>query len=99
MFFKQYPREGKIFAETFEVISPRIDDEIQRIRQPFLDFNRDYFQNAIHAMELREGVDEAFAMRYFLFLQDAMNTYLMQDREQMWSEILDVVLYGIVERK
>lgn len=85
-------------------------DEISHIREPYDRMNNEWLMKAIRAGRLRGGIDADSALKYLSVMQDMFNWYclspkyreqplesLMTLHEEKLPEILDHMLYGIIE--
>ncbi len=104
-FFAENPEVAKIFFETMYPVSPSVDAQIAEIKKPFDAFNQSFFHHLLDTLPLRNGVSNETAMNYFMLLQNAMNSYFVANdpgawikREDALPEIIDLLLYGIVDK-
>ncbi len=103
-FFSEHKEMGKVIYETFNPVSPSVDEQIQEIKKPYDEFNRSYFRKLLENLSLREGVAIELAEKYFSLVQVAMNTYFLQESEDSLQQheevlpgILDLILFGIAK--
>ncbi len=107
-FFTKNPDIGKIIAATMHPVSPKVDEQLKEITEPFRQFNRSYFKSVLDTVRLRENVSEETAMQYFFLIQNALNFYFAngEESEEAWvrheealPQILDLVLFGIADKE
>ncbi len=105
-FFSEHKDIGNVIIETFNPVSPSVDDRIMEIKKPYDEFNRNYFRKILEYLPLREGVTTNIAETYFSLVQAAMNSYFLhkpedavEKHEEVLPRILDMILYGIVKEK
>ncbi len=103
-FFSEHKDMGKIIIETFNPVSPSVDDRIGEIKKPYDAFNRMYFRKILDRLSLREGVTADLAEAYFSLVQASMNSYFLTESEEAarkheeWlPKILDLILFGMAK--
>lgn len=110
-YFSQYPRYARIFFEAILQPPAALSAQIRELRKDFDSLNRRNYQTALSKMKLREGVTEKDAVEYYEIMQEMFNGYfsspayagkdfqsLMVDHEEKLPKIMNLMLYGIVER-
>ena len=110
-FIKEKPYESNIIFEILIEDDSHHGDEIKKIKKELEDFNIKYFKHILEHITLRKGVSKKKAEDYFSFMQSAFNVYFAGEdfgvssasertkkHEEVLSEFLDMMLYGIVER-
>lgn len=86
--------------------------QIRTLRKTLDAFNRGIYRAALSKMTLREGISEADAIEYYEIMQEMFNGYfsspvyadkdfrdLVSDHEERLSKLLNMMLYGIGERR
>lgn len=107
-FFRSYPVYQRIFCEA--VISPpaHLRAEIQACKQDFDELNVQILERLLAPLSLRPGVSQAEVIETFRQFQDFINIrYQIADmngqgfaaREENCRRILDILLYGVIERE
>lgn len=87
-------------------------NDIKQIRAAFDDYNKECYQHLLMNIKLRQGITQSMAVKYFLTFQDMFNGYyqgktndnndfasMIDDHELKISELLHVILYGIIEER
>lgn len=110
-FFSAYPLYARIFFEAVLQPPEKLKTAIQERKKEFDAFNRIVYRNALENLTLREGVTEQDALDYYEIMQEMFNGYfsssayagkdlqfLGSEHESRLAKILDLMLYGIVER-
>lgn len=110
-FFSAYPLYARIFFEAVLQPPEKLKAAIQERKKEFDAFNRTVYRNALENLTLREGVTEQDALDYYEIMQEMFNGYfsssayagkdlqfLGSEHESRLAKILDLMLYGIVER-
>ncbi len=110
-FFSAYPLYARIFFEAVLQPPEKLKTAIQERKKEFDAFNRTVYRNALENLTLREGVTEQDALDYYEIMQEMFNGYfsssayagkdlqfLGSEHESRLAKILDLMLYGIVER-
>lgn len=107
-FFRSYPVYQRIFCEA--VISPpaHLRAEIQTCKQDFDALNIQILEQLLAPLSLRPGVSKSEVIETFRQFQDFINIrYQIADtngqefeaREENCRKALDILLYGVIERK
>ncbi len=103
-FFSEHKDIGNVIIETFNPVSPSVDDRIMEIKKPYDAFNRNYFRKILEHLSLREGVTANIAEMYFSLVQTAMNAYFLKNsedaaekHEEVLPKIFDIILFGIAK--
>lgn len=111
-YFSQYPLYARIFFEAMLQPPAALSAQIRTLRKTFDVFNRGIYRAALSKMTLREGISEADAIEYYEIMQEMFNGYfsspvyadkdfrdLVSDHEERLSKLLNMMLYGIGERR
>lgn len=111
-YFSRHPHHARIFFESILQPPAELNEQIRKLRVDFNVFNRSVYQAALSKMALREGITETDAITYYEIMQEMFNGYfsspayagkdfqiLMADHEEHLSKMLDLMLYGIGERR
>ncbi|MFQ9872721.1 MAG: TetR/AcrR family transcriptional regulator [Oscillospiraceae bacterium] len=110
-FFSEHPLCARLFFEAVLQPPAALAGKIKQLKATFDCLNRRIYQGALRAMTLRQGVSEADAMEYYEIIQEMFNGYfsspaypgkdlqtIMEEHERRLAQMLDFMLYGIVER-
>lgn len=110
LFFQTYPQEGHLFFHT--VLQPplHLAGKIQELRAVFDAQSLAYYKTALAHVVLREGITEETALQYFVLFQEVFHgcfrrhmdssaalENLMQAHEVQLSNLLNLMLYGLVK--
>ncbi len=111
-YFSRHPDHARIFFEAVLQPPAALSANIRELRKEFDTFNRSIYQTAISKLTLREGITIDDAIAYYEIMQEMFNGYfsspayagkdlqtLMSDHEEQLPKMLDVMLYGIGERR
>ena len=111
-YFSQHPHHARIFFEAVLQPPAALSAQIRELRKDFDSLNRRIYQTALSKIKLREGVTEADAIEYYEIMQEMFNGYfsspayankdfhiLVADHEERLSKMLNIMLYGIGERR
>ena len=111
-YFSQYPHHARIFFEAMLQPPVALSEQIRELGKDFNSFNRRIYQAALSRVILREGVTEKDAIEYYEIMQEMFNGYfsspayankdfhiLVADHEEQLSKMLNLMLYGIGEKR
>lgn len=107
-FFEQFPVYQQIFCEA--VISPpdHLREEIQARKEVFDKLNIQILEQILEPVALRPQVTREGVINIFRLFQDFINAYSydkklsgheFETHEQTCRKAIDILLYGVVERK
>ena len=108
-YFQLHPKERMIFEEALLRPPKHLVEQIQELRGPIRELNRQFIRQLVKKMPLRPEVDSQMAARYLesveYFFQSVMQSYQEgragADLHTMFEtagEILDMVLFGIMRQ-
>lgn len=111
-FFTEYEAEARLFLEASVSPPEHLKKEIQTLRQPLEDLNRSEFEKILQKQTLRKGISTEDAYRWFAYMEDAFNLSFdeyhsededfskrLQEHEQNAKALINIILYGIAEKK
>lgn len=111
-YFSQNPRYARIFFEAMLQPPAALSTQIRTLRKDFDAFNRRIYRAALSKVKLREGFTETDAIEYYEIMQEMFNGYfsspayagkdfqsLVADHEEKLPKMLNLMLYGIGERR
>ncbi len=111
-FFKENPLLSRIFFESFIQTSSPVFDDIKKIRNSLIEFNRTVYLNYLSNVELRQGVSKQDALDYFDMVQKMFNSYysspafkgedinfLEEEHHRNLSKFLECIIWGIADKK
>lgn len=111
-YFSQNPYLSRIFFEAMLQPPATLSAQIRELRKNFDSLNRKIYQTALSKIKLRKGITEADAIEYYEIMQEMFNGYfsspayankdfhiLVVDHEERLSKMLNIMLYGIGERR
>lgn len=111
-YFSQNPHLARVFFEAMLQPPTALSAQIRELRKDFDSLNRRIYQTALSKIKLREGITEADAIEYYEIMQEMFNGYfsspayankdfhiLVADHEERLSKMLNIMLYGIGERR
>lgn len=107
-FFREHPVYQRIFCEA--VISPpaNLKSEIQKRKQAFDELNVSILERLLEPVSLRPHITKAEVIESFRQYQDfinakyqmtTLNTQNFEMRDESCHKALNILLYGVVERK
>ena len=108
-FYQQYPEHSHIFFEAMIATPEELEADIAPQKAIFLDLNEQVCQKLISESKLKEHIDEKRAMDYLRLIQDMFRSYyltvssdsslpdLVSGYEHQLSQVLDMMIYGILE--
>lgn len=110
VYFFEHPLCARIFFEAVLQPPASLKAEIKACKSCFDAFNRSVYQTALSGMTLRSGVTLEDALAYYEIMQEMFNGYfsspsyagkdlktLVTEHENTLAQMLDFMLYGIVE--
>lgn len=106
-YFQQRPRQKTIFEDAMLHPPKHLVEQIQELRGPIREVNREFIRQLVKKMPLRPEMDPHKAARYLesveYYFQSIMRNYrdahAAEDMHTMFEtaeEILDMVLFGIL---
>lgn len=107
-FFEEYPVYRRIFCEAVVTPPEHLVEKIQECRQDFDKLNIRTLEGLLEPIELRPDVTKAEAIEIFRRFQDSFHANYpivefssqeFQNHEESCRKIVDILLYGIVDRK
>lgn len=108
-FYQQYPEHSHVFFEAMIVTPKELEEEIAPHKAIFLSLNEQVCQKLLSESKLKDHIDETLAMAYLRLIQDMFRSYyltvssdsslteLVLEYEHQLSQILDLMIYGILE--
>ncbi len=108
-FLSEWPLKANLIYDMPRVSDTALSEQIQAEKARFDKFNVELFRKILHTETLRNGITEDEAVRFFMLVQSgyqmadkALRSEHSEDSGQREEEIirlLDLILYGIAERK
>ncbi len=111
-FFSTFPLYARIFFEAVLQPPENLKSEIEERKKKFDEYNRSVYRHALANLTLRKGVTEKDALEYYEIMQEMFNGYfsssayagkdlqfLSCEHENRLAKILDLMLYGIAEKR
>lgn len=111
-YFWEHPLYARIFFEAVLQPAPELAEKIKEFKEELEQFNRNLYRAALSKLNLREGITEKDAIEYYEIMQEMFNGYfsssayagkdfksIMSDHEKQLSKMLDLMLFGIGERR
>ena len=107
-FFSLHPNYRSIFSEVIIMPPENLKTEILKCRKEYDAFTSDILLSLLQSLDLRQGISVEDAVAVFSEYQDFINArYSLTpltneeflDRDRVSRKAIDVLLYGIVERK
>ncbi len=108
VFFEHHPAYARIFCHVMLFPLPHLRTEIQEIRKSYDDLNDLYLHRILADKVLRTDLSEEEILRSFHCLQDFLNARIagqtekspnIEHHEEESRRMVDIFLYGILERK
>lgn len=108
-FYQQFPEHCHIFFEAMIATPEELMAEIAPQKAIFLDLNEQVCQKLLSESKLKDHIDEKRAMAYLRLMQDMFRSYyltvssdssltdLVSGYENQLSQVLDMMVYGIIE--
>lgn len=107
-FFREHPLYQRIFCEAVIMPPTHLKDEIRKKKQDFDIFNVQILEQMLADVTLRPHITQEDVIEFFRQFQDFINapphdSELTQPefeaREKSCRKALDILLYGVIERK
>ena len=107
-FFYSYPVYQRIFCEAVIAPPAHLRDEIQACRQDFDSFNIQILEQLLTPFSLRPSISKADVIEIFRQFQDFINIpdqmsdmgdQTFDAHEEKCRKALNILLYGVIERK
>ncbi|MFS1664688.1 TetR/AcrR family transcriptional regulator [Streptococcus sp. zg-JUN1979] len=110
-FYQQYPEHSHVFFEAIIATPKGLEADIAPQKAIFLDLNEQVCQKLLSESKLKEPIDEKRAMSYLRLIQEMFRSYyltvssdsslteLVSGYEHQLSQVLDMMIYGILEEK
>lgn len=109
-FFEAHPHRRKVFECAMLHPPAHLESKLRELRAPVWQRNRRFWQRIVQQYPLRAGLTEEQVTRYLVSLDYAFQTILEQynqagkvndihDMLQVASEILDMILFGVMQSK
>ena len=108
-FYQEFPEHSHIFFEAMIATPKELEVEIAPQKAVFLDLNEQVCQKLLSESKLKEHIDEKKAMAYLRLIQDMFRSYyltvssdssltdLVSGYENQLSQVLDMMVYGIIK--
>lgn len=107
-FFAAHPRRRKVFESAMLHPPAHLESKLRELRAPVWQINRQFWQRVVRQYPLRAGLKEEQVMRYLESIDYAFQTILEQYNEasnardiydilQITSEILEMLLFGVMQ--
>ncbi|HFI0168605.1 TPA: TetR/AcrR family transcriptional regulator [Streptococcus suis] len=108
-FYQDFPEHSHIFFEAMIATPEELEAAIAPHKAIFLDLNEQVCQKLLSESKLKEHIDEKKAMAYLRLIQDMFRSYyltvssdtslsdLATGYENQLSQVLDMMVYGIIE--
>ena len=109
-FFEVYPERRKVFECAMLHPPAHLESKLRELRAPVWQINQHFWKRVVKQYPLRAGLEEEQVTRYLVSLDYAFQTILEQynqagkvndihDMLQIASEILDMMLFGVMQPK
>ena len=111
-FFRAHPWYSRIFFQTVLQPPVHLQEKLREIRRTYDEFNAARFRAVLERLPLRKELSMEQAMGCFFAFQEMYNAYfrsraceaddfdgLIRAHEVRLSDLLDILLYGIVSRE
>ncbi|HFI0043212.1 TPA: TetR/AcrR family transcriptional regulator [Streptococcus suis] len=108
-FYRDFPEQSHLFFEAMIATPEELEVEIAPHKAIFLDLNEQVCQKLLSESKLKDHLDEKGAMAYLRLIQDMFRSYyltvssdssltdLVSGYEHQLSQVLDMMIYGIIE--
>ncbi|MGV3029276.1 TetR/AcrR family transcriptional regulator [Streptococcus suis] len=108
-FYRDFPEQSHIFFEAMIATPEELEEDIAPQKAIFLDLNEQVCQKLLSESKLKEHIDEKKAMAYLRLIQDMFRSYyltvssdssltdLVSGYENQLSQVLDMMVYGIIK--
>ena len=110
-YFRENPYSCSIFFHAILQPPAHLRPELHKLSQESHSFYADCFRRLLGQLHLRDSITVDMAAEYLILFQEMFNGYfqnkpreeddfhsLIEDHEGNLSKILDIILYGLVER-
>lgn len=111
-FFEKYPHYAQIFFNSLLQPPQHLKEELKELRKGYDTYVRKRYAELLNELPLRKGISRDKAVEYLMIFQEMYNGYfrelsfahenihtLIAAHENKISELLDVMLYGIVSEE
>lgn len=109
-FFEAHPQRRKVFECAMLHPPAHLESKLRELRAPIWQINRQFWERVVKKYPLRAGLEEEQVTRYLVSLDYSFQTILEQynqagkvnnihDMLQIASEILDMMLFGVMQPK
>lgn len=107
-FFEVHPERRKVFECAMLHPPAHLESKLRELRAPVWQINQQFWKRVVKQYPLRTGLEEEQVTRYLVSLDYAFQTILEQynqagkvndihDMLQIASEILDMMLFGVMQ--
>ena len=107
-FFKENPDFSNIFANALLQPPKHLSAQIREITVELHKFNRDFYEQILDHVELKNEVTREEAVEYFILFQESFNHHfqdknynnfgrLFDEHELKLSKLLKLMFYGIIK--
>ncbi|HFU4001900.1 TPA: TetR/AcrR family transcriptional regulator [Streptococcus suis] len=108
-FYRDFPEQSHLFFEAMIATPEELEEEIAPHKAIFLDLNEQVCQKLLSESKLKDHIDEKRAMAYLRLIQDMFRSFyltvssdssltdLVLGYEHQLSQVLDMMIYGIIE--
>lgn len=107
-FFEVHPERRKVFECAMLHPPAHLESKLRELRAPVWQINQKFWKRVVKQYPLRTGLEEEQVIRYLVSLDYAFQTILEQynqagkvndihDMLQIASEILDMMLFGVMQ--
>ena len=107
-FFKENPDFSNIFANALLQPPKHLSAQIREITVELHEFNRDFYEQILDHVELKNDVTREEAVEYFILFQESFNHHfkdknyndfgrLFDEHELKLSKLLKLMFYGIIK--
>lgn len=74
-FFRENDDLANIFFDSLIQVDHAVYEEVSKIREELIDFNKKVYLNLISGISLKEGIEVEDALEYFDIVQEMINSY------------------------
>ena len=108
-FYRDFPEQSHLFFEAMIATPEELEEDIAPQKAIFLDLNEQVCQKLLSESKLKDHIDEKKAMAYLRLIQDMFRSYyltvssdssltdLVSGYENQLSQVLDMMVYGIIK--
>lgn len=109
-FFEKYPHYAQIFFNSLLQPPQHLTEQLKALRKDYDCYVRERYAELLNELPLRKGLSRDKAVEYLMIFQEMYNGYFRElsfahdnidtviaVHENKISELLDVILYGIVD--